>query len=109
MKRFVTALAVAAIFGPSPAAGQQPEIATALAFTEGPTVDRDGNVYFTELVFQRIMKLDPKGVLTVFREKSNNANGLLIDPQGRLIACEGAASARMGGRIRHRTPGLITN
>lgn len=96
MKRFVTALAVAAIFGPSPAAGQQPEIATALAFTEGPTVDRDGNVYFTELVFQRIMKLDPKGVLTVFREKSNNANGLLIDPQGRLIACEGAASARMG-------------
>lgn len=96
MKRFVTALAVAAIFGPSPAAGQQPEIATALAFTEGPTVDRDGNVYFTELVFQRIMKLDPKGVLTVFREKSNNANGLLIDPQGRLIACEGASSARLG-------------
>jgi len=75
---------------------QQPEIATTVAFTEGPAVDRDGNVYFTELVFQRIMKLTPKGVLTVFREKSNNANGMLIDPQGRLIACEGAESTRMG-------------
>jgi gluconolactonase len=77
-------------------AAQQPEIATTVAFTEGPTVDSEGNVYFTELVFQRIMKLDPKGVLTVFRERSNNANGLLIDPQGRLIACEGSGSTRMG-------------
>jgi gluconolactonase len=81
-----------------PAAGvaQQLEIATTLAFTEGPTVDRDGNVYFTEMVAQRIMKLSPKGVLTTFREESNNANGLLIDPQGRLIACEGAESQRTG-------------
>ena len=96
MKTFVTAVAIAAIFSPLSAAAQQPEIATAVAFTEGPTVDRDGNVYFTELVFQRIMRLDSKGVLTVFRENSNNANGLLVDPQGRLIACEGAGSTRMG-------------
>jgi gluconolactonase len=72
------------------------ETATTIAFTEGPAVDRDGNVYFTELVFQRIMKLSAAGVLTVYREQSNNANGLLIDPQGRLIACEGAESQRMG-------------
>jgi hypothetical protein len=32
------------LLGSSPAAAQQPEIATAVAFTEGPTVDRDGNV-----------------------------------------------------------------
>ena len=32
----------------------------------------------------------------MFREQSNNANGMLIDPEGRLIACEGAASQRMG-------------
>ena len=81
---------------PWPAAAQQPEIAATVAFTEGPTVDRDGNVYFTEMVFERIMKLTPKGVLSVFREHSNEANGLLIDPQGRLIACEGAESTRMG-------------
>ena len=28
------------------AIAQQPEIATTVAFTEGPTVDRDGTVYF---------------------------------------------------------------
>ena len=32
-----------------PAAAQQPEIATTVAFTEGPAVDRDGNVYFTDI------------------------------------------------------------
>ena len=96
MKLLVPALTSIALLMPSVAAPQQPEIATTVGFTEGPTVDRDGNVYFTELVFQRIMKLTPKGVLTVFRENSNNANGMLIDPQGRLIACEGAESQRMG-------------
>ena len=95
-RALLSAIAFATFLGPISLGAQQPEIATAVAFTEGPTVDRDGNVYFTELVFQRIMKLDPKGVLTVFRENSNNANGLLIDPQGRLIACEGAGSTRMG-------------
>lgn len=94
--RVLTALTLLALLMPLPAAAQQPEIATTVAFTEGPVVDSDGNVYFTELVFQRIMKLTPKGVLTVFREQSNNANGMLIDPQGRLIACEGADSQRMG-------------
>ena len=96
MTRVHAALTVLALLMPLPAAAQQPEIATTVAFTEGPAVDRDGNVYFTELVFQRIMKLTPKGVLTVFREQSNNANGMLIDPQGRLVACEGADSQRMG-------------
>jgi gluconolactonase len=94
--RFVLALTSIAVLMTSPAAAEQPEIATTVAFTEGPAVDRDGNVYFTELVFQRIMKLTPQGVLTVFREQSNSANGMLIDPQGRLIACEGAESRRMG-------------
>ncbi len=92
----VPALACAVWLMPSLAAPQAPEIATTVAFTEGPVADRDGNVYFTELVFQRIMKLTPQGLLSVFREQSNNANGLLIDPEGRLIACEGAASQRMG-------------
>jgi gluconolactonase len=57
--------------------------------TEGPTVDREGNVYFTEMRAQRIYKLAPDGELMIFRERSHNANGLVIDPQGRLIACEG--------------------
>src|SRR6476659_9536094 len=103
MKRHLELLAAAmslfTLLGSSPAAGQQPEIATAVAFTEGPTVDRDGNVYFSEMVSLRIMKLSANGVLSTFREQSNNANGLLIDPQGRLVACEGADSQRTGVRV----------
>ncbi len=67
---------------------QQLEVATSVAFTEGPTVDRAGNVYFTDTVPERIMKLDTTGKLSVYRDGSNGANGLLIDNQDRLIACE---------------------
>jgi len=78
-----------------PAAAQTVERAAEVpALTEGPAVDRDGNVYFTELRAQRIYKLGTDGELTVFREKSHAANGLVIDPQGRLIACEGTADGQ---------------
>jgi gluconolactonase len=97
-----TAVILAGILVPRPALAQQPEIATAVAFTEGPAVDRDGNVYFTEMVAQRIMKLSANGVLSTFREHSNNANGLLIDPQGRLVACEGAGSDRTGVPLKFK-------
>jgi gluconolactonase len=84
---------------PWPMAAQQPEIATTVAFTEGPTVDRQGNVYFTDVINQRIMILSKDGVLSTYREHSNVANGLLIDPQGRLIACEGATFERPGVKL----------
>ena len=79
------------------------EIATTVAFTEGPAVDRDGNVYFTDIINQRIMKLGADGVLSTYREPSNVANGLLIDGQGRLVACEGALFERPGVK-RQGTP-----
>jgi gluconolactonase len=88
-----------ALLTPHAAAGQEPEIATSVAFTEGPTVDREGNVYFTEITSQRIMKLTAAGALTTYREKSNAANGLLIDPQGRLVACEGGTFERPGVKV----------
>jgi gluconolactonase len=84
----------------SPLVAQVPEVATTVAFTEGPTVDRDGNVYFTDIINQRIYKLSAAGELSVYRENSNVANGLLIDPQNRLIACEGAAFERPGVKLR---------
>ncbi len=77
----------------------EPEVAVIVAFTEGPTADREGNVYFTETTFSRIMKLAKDGTLTVFRENSNKANGLLVDPQGRLLICEGGNRSK-GSRPR---------
>ena len=101
MMRNTLVLALGLGLGGATAAAQQPEIAIVLAFTEGPTVDKDGNVYFSELVGERILKLTPRGVLTTFRAESNAANGLLIDPQGRLIAAEGAESNRAGILVKH--------
>src|SRR5688572_14668209 len=84
--------AAAASVAMRPASMQELEIATSVSMLEGPTVDADGNVYFTDILMQRIMRFSKDGVFSVFREKSNVANGLVIDPQGRLVAAEGAAS-----------------
>jgi gluconolactonase len=85
---------------PAGAIAQEVEVATTIAFTEGPTVAADGSVYFSDIIDQRIMKLGADGVLSVYRERSNAANGLLIDPQGRLIACEGAEFSRPGVSVK---------
>jgi gluconolactonase len=46
------------------------------------------------------MKLGTDGNLSIYREHSNAANGLLIDPQDRLIACEGALLERPGVKVQ---------
>ncbi len=66
------------------------EIATTITFTEGPTVYKDGSVFFTDTYGHRIMKLPPDGPVTTFRHPSNRANGLIFDTRWRLIACEGS-------------------
>ena len=72
----------------SAAFGQDVEVATTVAFTEGPTADAAGNVFFTDQPNNRIMKLATDGKLSTFRQPANFANGLVFDPQWRLLACE---------------------
>src|SRR5438105_9281728 len=65
-------------------------------FTEGGALADDGSILFSD-IGDRILRFDPKtGKVTVFREPSGRANGLIFDPQGRLVAAEGANSG--GGR-----------
>ena len=56
-------------------------------FTEGPTADRDGNVFFTDQPNNRIMKWSVDGKLSTFLQPSGRANGMYFDSQGNLIAC----------------------
>lgn len=73
------------------APGAAPETAASLVFTEGPAADAEGNVYFTEITGERILKYSSAdGSISEFRKPSGRANGLAFDPQGRLVACEGA-------------------
>lgn len=56
-------------------------------FTEGPTCDKEGNVFFTDQPNNRIMKWSVDGKLTTFLQPAGRANGMFFDAQGNLIAC----------------------
>jgi gluconolactonase len=57
-------------------------------FTEGPAVDRDGNVFFTDIPNNRIHKIGLDGRVGVFKQDTGGANGLMFGPDGRLYACQ---------------------
>jgi gluconolactonase len=57
-------------------------------FTEGPAVDRQGNVFFTDIPNNRIHRIGLDGKVTVFKEDTGGANGLMFGPDGRLYACQ---------------------
>ncbi|WP_163718104.1 SMP-30/gluconolactonase/LRE family protein [Mangrovibacterium lignilyticum] len=56
-------------------------------FTEGPAVDKAGNIYFTDQPNDRIMKWSTKDQLSTFMQPCGRANGLYFDKQGNLLAC----------------------
>jgi gluconolactonase len=68
--------------------------------TEGVAAAPDGSMYFSEIPFGAdrgmILRFDPRTKqTTVFARDSHKSNGLMFDPKGFLIACEGADG---GGR-----------
>jgi gluconolactonase len=75
------------------------QAAAGVCFLEGPAVDRAGNVFFSDIQGNRILKMDPSGKVTTWREDSGRTNGNTFDAQGRLISCEGAENGP-GGRRR---------
>lgn len=56
-------------------------------FTEGPTSDYQGNVYFTDQPNNRIFKWSPNGEISLFMENCGRSNGLYFDNNGKLLAC----------------------
>ena len=85
---------------PAPAAAQAPTVSAILApgatprlvsrqfsFTEGPAVDKAGNVFFTDQPNNKIWKYSLDGQLSVFLEQAGRSNGLYFDRKGNLLAC----------------------
>ncbi|GAA3962576.1 SMP-30/gluconolactonase/LRE family protein [Pedobacter ginsengiterrae] len=62
-------------------------ISAQFEFTEGASVDKDGNVFFTDQPNDKIWKYDINGKLSLFMDKSGRANGTYFDKQGNLIVC----------------------
>ncbi len=63
------------------------KLAGGFKFTEGPSCDKEGNVYFTDQPNNRILKWSVDGKLSTFLEPTGRANGLCFDDKGKLWAC----------------------
>ena len=66
------------------------KVQSGFIFTEGPAANGVGDVYFTDVQGSRIYKWAHKdGLISVYRENTENSNGLMFDQKGRLVVCEG--------------------
>ena len=63
------------------------KLAGGFDFTEGPTCDRAGNLFFVDQPNNRIMEWSTDGKLSTFLQPSGHANGMCFDANGNLIAC----------------------
>jgi len=63
------------------------KLAGGFEFTEGPTCDAEGNLFFTDQPNDRILKWSVEGKLFTFLSPAGRANGMCFDPKGNLIAC----------------------
>lgn len=73
----------------SPAAhGRLDTIQKGFSFTEGPAVDKRGNVFFTDQPNDRIHRWDAStGKITLFLQGTGRSNGMAFDKRGNLITC----------------------
>jgi gluconolactonase len=90
--------------------GTQPEVlGQGYGFTEGPTADRDGNVFFSDGQNNSIHRWQPgdcpdfrasengtvplglRPAVTLFTDDSTDAIGMMFNAAGELYVCEGAA------------------
>jgi gluconolactonase len=84
-------------------------LATGYNFTEGPVYDRNGGVYFTNLVFASQVNSDilryniATGVATLVDPSSDGANGLFLDANGQVVSADQATH-----RISRRSAADIT-
>jgi gluconolactonase len=80
-----------------------------LAFAEGPTCDREGNLFFTDQPNNRILEWSVDGKLSTFLQPAGRANGMEFDAQGNLIACADEHNALWSITPDKQISILITN
>ena len=68
--------------------GNEPALVqSGFAFTEGPAVTRDGEIYFTDQPNNKIFIWNEKDGIRLFDVDGERANGLYFDAEGHLVAC----------------------
>ena len=76
-------------------------------FTEGPAVDKAGNIFFTDQPNDKIWEYDTAGKLSLFMDGTGRANGMYFDKTGRLIACADEQNELRAITTGHRTTVLL--
>jgi len=106
-----TALVMAAVSAPAAteeflAPGARVEkLAGGMKFTEGPVwLPKEKKLVFSDIPNNRLMQWSEADGLSVFRADSHQANGNILDLQGRLISCQHAARSV----VRTEKDGSIT-
>lgn len=62
-------------------------ISKQFSFTEGASVDKKGNVFFTDQPNNKIWEYDVNGKLSLFMDNAGRSNGTYFDSKGNLISC----------------------
>jgi gluconolactonase len=62
-------------------------ISKQFSFTEGASVDKKGNVFFTDQPNNKIWEYSTDGKLSVFLDSAGRSNGMYFDSKGNLITC----------------------
>lgn len=57
------------------------------SFTEGASVDKKGNVFFTDQPNNKIWEYSTRGRLSVFMDSAGRSNGMYFDHKGNLVTC----------------------
>ena len=63
------------------------KVADGFSFTEGPTSDKKGNIYFTDQPNDKILIWNEKTGLSTFMEPCGRSNGMAFDRKGNLWTC----------------------
>lgn len=67
---------------------QLQKLGDGFSFTEGPAVDAEGNVYFTDQPNNKIIKWTAStGELETFLDEAGRSNGMYFDRKGNLLTC----------------------
>ncbi|MBM3140579.1 MAG: SMP-30/gluconolactonase/LRE family protein [Chloroflexi bacterium] len=87
------------------ASAEETKLCTGFQFTEGPIwIAADGALLFSDIPGNRIHRWRPgASAAEVYREPSGYSNGLTLDREGRVVACE------HGGRRVSRAPYRATS
>ena len=87
-------------------------IAENLKFPEGPSFDRDGNLYVVEIQGGQVSKIASDGSVSVFAKTGGGPNGANFGPDGQLYVCNNGGfpgSDREPGRVERIAPdGRVT-